>query len=87
VSSPFAIVAAGHAATYALRAAADAPPSTGRLCLIATEGDPVALGLVSSPNWPGGNQTGVSFLGPLMEPKRLGLLHEVVPQTKTGASS
>jgi pimeloyl-ACP methyl ester carboxylesterase len=32
---PFATVAAGHAAGYALRAAADTPHATGRLCLIA----------------------------------------------------
>jgi pimeloyl-ACP methyl ester carboxylesterase len=32
---PFATVAAGHAAGYVLQAAADAPPPTGRLCLIA----------------------------------------------------
>ena len=32
---PFATVAAGHAAGYALRAAADVPHATGRLCLIA----------------------------------------------------
>jgi pimeloyl-ACP methyl ester carboxylesterase len=32
---PFATVAAGHAAGYALRAAADMPQATGRLCLIA----------------------------------------------------
>jgi pimeloyl-ACP methyl ester carboxylesterase len=32
---PFATVAAGHAAGYALRAAADMPHATGRLCLIA----------------------------------------------------
>ena len=32
---PFATVAAGHAATYALSLAADAPGSLGRLCLIA----------------------------------------------------
>jgi ABC-type uncharacterized transport system substrate-binding protein len=30
--------------------------------------------------WPGGNVTGVSFFGALMESKRLGLLHEMVPQ-------
>jgi pimeloyl-ACP methyl ester carboxylesterase len=32
---PFATVAAGHAAGYLLRAAADMPHATGRLCLIA----------------------------------------------------
>ena len=32
---PFATVAAGHAAGYALRAGADMPGATGRLCLIA----------------------------------------------------
>jgi pimeloyl-ACP methyl ester carboxylesterase len=32
---PFATVAAGHAATYALSLAADVPGSLGRLCLVA----------------------------------------------------
>jgi pimeloyl-ACP methyl ester carboxylesterase len=33
--NPFATIAAGHAASYALAAAANVPGSTGRLCLIA----------------------------------------------------
>jgi len=42
-------------------------------------GDPVQEGLVTSLNRPGANVTGVSFVNTFMEPKRLGLLHEVMP--------
>ena len=41
--------------------------------------DPVAAGLVKSFNLPGGNATGVFATTSLMEPKRLGLLRELVP--------
>ena len=43
-------------------------------------GDPVKDGLVASFNHPGGNVTGVTFLGGLVGGRRVQLLHDLTPQ-------
>jgi putative tryptophan/tyrosine transport system substrate-binding protein len=48
-------------------------------------GDPLRLGLVASLSHPGGNVTGVTQLNAVVSPKRLELLHELLPTARVMA--
>jgi putative ABC transport system substrate-binding protein len=75
------IVAMGTATARAAQQA-----TTGIPIVAAIMGDPVGDGLVASLARPGGNITGLTFLGPELVPKRLELLKEALPNVSRVAA-
>jgi ABC-type uncharacterized transport system substrate-binding protein len=76
VERPVAVLAAlgGEASSIAAKRATSTIP-----IVFGMGADPVELGVVDSFNRPGGNATGYTILTSELEPKRIGLLRELVP--------
>ena len=80
VNLPVSVLAAsgGESTVLAAKSATSTIP-----IVFTMSSDPVKLGLAVSYNRPGGNVTGVNILSTSLEPKRLGLLHDLVPSALT----
>jgi len=80
VGSPIAVLVA-VGGEPAARAAVAAGTKTPAVTVFSS--DPVSSGLVDSLSRPGRNVTGVSILSASIEAKRIGLLHDLLPQSTT----
>jgi putative ABC transport system substrate-binding protein len=67
-------------AAFGSPSARAAKSTTSTIPIVFGSADPVGEGLVASLARPGGNLTGFSIMAPDLEPKRLELLSELVPQ-------
>ena len=75
------VIAANSQATVAAKGATSTIP-----IVFITGADPVQVGFVASLHRPGGNLTGVASLDTEMAPKRLQMLHELLPNAGTIAA-
>lgn len=80
IRRPVAVIIGDSPSAMAAKAATTTVP-----IVFASGGDPVRNGLVASLNRPGGNVTGVAFLGGVLGSKRLELFRQLVPRSVTMA--